>query len=301
MTWRPDIVIYHGGCNDGFGAAWACHKKWGYGTQHDDGDHGNIEYVPMGYSDKLPDIAGKNVLFVDFSLKRDAMIAASKEAKSIVVLDHHKTAEAELDEWIQLSNVENNFESIGEFIYDGQIMAFFDMQKSGARLAWEFCFPGTEPPALIQYVEDRDLWRFTFNSTHAYTKALSAYPQTFEQWTLIAEDSAVDIVNEGEAIARYHDKMVKDACANAYEVEIGGHIAIAVNVPYFLGSDCAHELLQRDKIRVYPFAAYWLKRGDGAVQWGLRSEDSRMDVSEIAKKLGGGGHRNAAGFMVPGC
>lgn len=33
--------------------------------------------------------------------------------------------------------------------------------------------------------------------------------------------------------------------------------------------------------------------------FGLRSTDEGVDVSEIAKQFGGGGHRNAAGFTVP--
>ena len=27
--WKPDICIYHGGCDDGFGAALAVHMRWG--------------------------------------------------------------------------------------------------------------------------------------------------------------------------------------------------------------------------------------------------------------------------------
>jgi nanoRNase/pAp phosphatase (c-di-AMP/oligoRNAs hydrolase) len=34
------------------------------------------------------------------------------------------------------------------------------------------------------------------------------------------------------------------------------------------------------------------------IQYSLRSEDSREDVSEVAKQFGGGGHRNAAGYQI---
>lgn len=57
----------------------------------------------------------------------------------------------------------------------------------------------------------------------------------------------------------------------------------------------AHEMLS--KYPDAPFTACWFRRADGQIQYSLRSEDSRLDVSEVAKSLGGGGHRNAAGFQ----
>ena len=56
-----------------------------------------------------------------------------------------------------------------------------------------------------------------------------------------------------------------------------------------------HELL-----KLYPdapFATCWSRSGD-RLKYSLRSEDSRMDVSEVARGYGGGGHRNASGFEV---
>jgi len=84
--WKPDICIYHGNCDDGFGAAWAIWKRWP-----------DIEFVPGVYGKPLPDVAGKNVLFVDFSAKRPEIEAMAKVAKTILIIDHHKTAEADLE------------------------------------------------------------------------------------------------------------------------------------------------------------------------------------------------------------
>ncbi len=66
---------------------------------------------------------------------------------------------------------------------------------------------------------------------------------------------------------------------------------------YHYASDAGNELLKLHPRAV--FAGTWLRRADGFIQWSLRSEDAREDVAEIAKKFGGGGHRNAAGFQVP--
>lgn len=42
------------------------------------------------------------------------------------------------------------------------------------------------------------------------------------------------------------------------------------------------------------------EREDGTVKGSLRTTDAGLDVSKIAKLLGGGGHAKAAGFTVPG-
>ena len=42
------------------------------------------------------------------------------------------------------------------------------------------------------------------------------------------------------------------------------------------------------------------ERGDGTVKGSLRTTDELLDVSKIAKLLGGGGHMKAAGFTVKG-
>ena len=83
---RPDICIYHGNCADGFTAAWAVWRMFG-----DD-----VEFVPGVYGHEPPDVAGKHVLMVDFSFKRAVLETMATSAKSIVILDHHKTAAEDL-------------------------------------------------------------------------------------------------------------------------------------------------------------------------------------------------------------
>lgn len=298
QSWKPTVCLYHRGCMDGFTAAWAVWTRWG-----DD-----VLYVPMGYGDDPPPVkADDDVLFVDFSAKRDDMAALSRCVRSVVVLDHHKTAEAELEQWRMPSVAAMTPEGVAITLaaLDGlNVLAFFDMEKSGARLAWEFCH-GTDIHPLVLRVEDRDLWRFDLDDTKFVHRYLCCQEQTFARWERIAEDYAqavaFDYVPKAESVGRYlqadFDNNVKAMLANCHKKKIGGHVVPCVNVPYFMASDTAHQLLLRDPSA--PFAAAYFVRGDGTVQYSLRSEDHRVDVSEIAKMYGGGGHRNAAGFSVP--
>lgn len=293
MTWKPDICIYHEGCDDGFGAAWAVWKKWG-----DD-----VLYEGASYGKPLKcDVRGKHVLMVDFSLKRPEMEALDRIVSTMVVLDHHKTAEAELAPWIchdwHMPNAQRDVGIwIAQLMNTTRTMAHFDMEKSGARLAWEFCFPDEQVPLFIRHIEDRDLWRFEFGeATKKFSAALRTYRQEFPLWSALADDVS-DLIEEGTSILRGHQKNVESFCANVYEADVGGVMVPVVNVPGYYASDCADLLLK--SFPDAPFAAAWFRRGDGMIQYSLRSRDDRRDVSEIAKQYGGGGHRNAAGFQVP--
>lgn len=280
------MVIYHANCPDGFCGAWVAHKILG-----DD-----AEYVPAQYSQAPPDVAGRKVLIVDFSYKRPVMRDILSQAAAVTVLEHHKTAELELagivDEFVQRPDLIAN--------PPGSELPVirFDMNKSGGRLAWEHFFPGRKAPWLVDYTEDRDLWRWALPGSRAINAALASYPRTFEKWdafcSLLGDPEAefvlANLEREGEAIIRYQDHLIDSICRCAREVEIGGHKVLAANTSV-LYSEVAGKLAEGR-----PFGAAWFIRSDGQRQWSLRSRDGGVDVSEVARLNGGGGHRNAAGY-----
>jgi uncharacterized protein len=75
-------------------------------------------------------------------------------------------------------------------------------------------------------------------------------------------------------------------------MQIGGYNVPIANLPSVFTSDAGHELAQGEAFG----GCYW-DTPRGRV-FSLRSTDSGIDVSEIAKLYGGGGHRNASGFRV---
>lgn len=293
--WKPDVVIYHDHCADGFAAAWACWMRW----------HDECEYVPANYGEAPPDVTGKNVLLVDFSYKRDVLLAMGKAAHSVIVLDHHKTAQADLAEWDAMDpdlcpeEAWRHIRLIDDHI--GQpIATLFDMDRSGARLAWDFCFP-SEAPLLIRLIEDRDLWRFTMEDTKPFSLWLRAEPFSFERFELLAQQledgrDGHEIMVEARAMQRFFDAKVDEIASFAAYQNVGDGCAITVNCPPMFASEVGHALL--DKHPTAAFSAMWFET-KGKRMWSLRSRDDRQDVSAIAASFGGGGHRNAAGFTTP--
>lgn len=301
FEWSPDMVIYHDKCADGIVAAWACWNRWG----------DSPEYRAANYGYQPPeDVPGKNILIVDFSYPADdlhSMVAAG--AKSIVILDHHKTAQAALQPFQVYANHPERFSTrVAAAMFEGlerggypPILALFDMDRSGARMAWDFAFPSMTVPRLVELAEQYDLWRFTPGTRsdaellHLALQAKGLTVRTVEgvHCELLGNNMPIQ---RGEAIYDWRAQLITEIASRAHLRTVAGvEGVISVECPYSLVSAVGHHLL--DKHPAAPFAAMSVT-GESAVTWSLRSHDDRMDVSEVAKRLGGGGHRNAAGFRV---
>lgn len=313
MQESDTIVIYHGNCWDGFCASWLFHKVLP-----------NAEYVPAQYGQAPPDVTGKFVYILDFSYKRPVMRQMLSSAKFVCVLDHHKTAEEELaglvDEFSQRPDlIQNPPGSEVPFIR-------FDMNKSGGRLAWEYLcenitsiierhqiYPeqkqsiknvwlnhATHVLWLVTYTEDRDLWRWELPNSREINAYIRSYPLDFKRWDDWGDQAPAGsawraMCEAGAAILRREKQIVDDHVRNATEIRLAGHDVLCVNATV-LFSDIAGELAKGR-----PFGVVYFDRKDGKRQWSLRSTDEGLDVSEIAKQFGGGGHRNAAGFETERC
>lgn len=297
MPYQPDVLIYHDNCDDGFAAAWAVHKKWGDG----------VEYLASNYGRDLPtfDPSGKDVLIADFSIPPEQCEDVVSRGGRILMLDHHKTAKERLADLHQivrptLNNVGRCFDRMAGS-WREKVLVEFDMNRSGARMAWDFAFPGEPIPDLILAIEDRDLWRFDRPDTRLVSLYLRSLDRDFGQWDGAAALYGNDpekFLGEAAAINRFYDQRVKAICETAGIQEFAGHSGVPVTYacPYDFVSDTCHTLLAMHPNA--PFAVAIIQNREG-ITYSLRSSDERVDVSAIAKANGGGGHRNAAGFRTP--
>lgn len=271
------LCIWHGNCQDGFGAAWAVHHALG---------KDNVEFHAGVYQDAPPDVTERDVLLVDFSYKRPVLEAMAQAARSVCVLDHHKSAMEDLaglpepfdwgtgDEWPALC-------------------ALFDMERSGAGLTWDY-FHSAPRPRLLDHIEDRDLWRFKLPNTREISAAVFSYPYEFAVWdTLMAMDLDL-LALAGTAIDRMHLREIANLLPVVQRKMVIGDLAMPVaNLPLTMTSDAGHQMAtEADGIA----ACYW-DTPEGRV-FSLRSTDTGPDCQAIAVKYGGGGHAHAAGFRV---
>lgn len=273
MTDKRTLCVYHANCDDGFAAAWA--------VRHALGD--DVEFFPGIYQVPPPDVADRDVLMVDFSYKRPVLMEMAAQAKSIVVLDHHKTAAEDLA----------GLPVPGGFNFPlSKLSALFDMKRSGAGLTWDFFHPDTPRPEFIDYIEDRDLWLKKLPGSDEFTIALRSYPQNFILWDALVAAGPEALIAEGTSIQRYYRLRVEDFKRSSYEALINGVPCWIANIPYFAASEVAGELAEQTV-----FGACYFEVEQGRWQYSLRSRHG-FDVSELAKVFGGGGHPAAAGFTV---
>src|SRR6185312_10635161 len=155
------ICIYHGNCADGFTAAWVVRKALGEDVEFHAGVYGNAP----------PDVSGRDVLMVDFSYKRPALMKMARRANSVLILDHHKTAAEDLAGF-----------PVAVEIQGEKIAAVFDMNRSGAQVTWDFFNPGESRPLLVDYTGDRDLWRFNLPLSRDVNAFVFAHEYRFDIW-----------------------------------------------------------------------------------------------------------------------
>lgn len=277
------MVIYHTyadkPCADGFTSAWVASKYLPEGTLF----HG------AAYGDAPPDVTDMDVYIVDFSYPREVLLKMHEQANRLVVLDHHKTAKDDL-------------ESLG--------FCQFDMNKSGAMMTWEyfqatksstfFADQGVSTPDVVQYVQDRDLWKFDLFKSKEVNAYIATLPTSFEAWDSLHFNMAVNfehIEDNGGTALRMIDRYVEQSKGRAYAVSFGGHIVPMVNTTFAV-SELVGELAAGQ-----PFAIGWWQGNDGLYEYSLRARDGNFDVGALAREQEynghkGGGHVRAAGFKL---
>lgn len=255
------LIVYHGNCLDGSAAALCAYLHFGI----------EAEYYPAIYGAKFsPETKGREIYFLDFSLKRKEM--ENMECNKLIILDHHKTALEELEGM--------RFEGV------------INMDKSGAMLAYEYFKPDLNPE-IIKRVQDRDLWKFEYEETEAINAHLFTLPTftlaTASEWLQTFKSSLVDLSVLGSGALRARKAVVREAMKRKRKTILDTHQIWILNATDCF-SEIAHELC-KDEL----FGATYYINSSNKYVYSLRSIGN-FDVAEIAKKFGGGGHKNAAGF-----
>jgi oligoribonuclease NrnB/cAMP/cGMP phosphodiesterase (DHH superfamily) len=273
------LILFHAGCYDGYTSAWVAANALG--------GEDAVEMKPIQYKREEKtleglQIAGREVYVVDFSFDKATVLDMAALADKMVVLDHHKTAQEALESIVGHDEMLN-------------LTVEFDMDRSGAGMTWDF-FHDFPRPLLVDLVEDRDIWKWELENSEELNAWIMSHDFDFETWDKMHRDLSFEPekpLQEAGAIIRFRDRAVKALVSNAESIVIKGHKVPAVNSAVFQ-SEVGHALMEEKPGR--PFACVWFyKRGQYI--YSLRSTDDAEDVGAIAKSLGGGGHRNAAGFV----
>jgi uncharacterized protein len=266
---KEKIIVFYDDDADGFGGAWTAYKRLGK----------RAKYIPIVLRDGDPPagLTNKKIYFIDAIFSQKSMSRIMRD-NYVVIIDHHKSRR--------------------DFIRRADHHVY-DVKRSSCVLSWKYFFPKVKVPRLLKHVEDVDLWNWKLAKSREIIAVLDSHSHNFKKWNDISNrieeaEMRKEITTEGGAIVRYEDKALHQLFeTHITPIKFLGKKVFALNSPLF-HSQAGHELAKK----MPPFGVVWYRKGD---TWkvSLRSI-GRFDVSKIAEKYGGGGHRNAAGFRISG-
>ncbi|XP_058090525.1 uncharacterized protein LOC131236960 isoform X2 [Magnolia sinica] len=252
----------------------------------------------------------------------------SSKVRSVIILDHHKTALETLRETT----------SIGK-----NVTKIIDMERSGATIAYDFfkekllgrtigadnhiggdvvsascgqLVPESELERvnrLFKYIEDGDLWRWALPDSKAFSSGMKDLNVDFNarlNVTLFDQLLALDpqfLINQGQMTISRKQKLIDDVLEQSYEIALGGGLfgyCLAVNADSVsnLRSELGHQLADKShnlQLRGIGAVVYMVPEleNNQLLKISLRSVGNE-DTTPISQKYGGGGHQNASSFML---
>lgn len=263
------VVIYHKNCQDGFAAAWAACKSLG----------DTASYIYASQGDAIPEgIDNKVVYILDFSYDPEKLDTIANLASRLVVIDHHKGAEAHVT---------------------AQKEYVFELDHSGAYLAWQYFHPGEKVPDFIEYISEQDIWKLTLPNHDTLGIYIFSRKRTFEEFDKLYElfedvSKRGEIIEKGEMLIEYRTLMLEPALHSINWINLAGVILPAVNVTLPLDE---RSTLLRDVYQAHPPVSLSYRYDDGEWKCSLRS-NGNFDCTELAGKFGGSGHPGSSGFAI---
>lgn len=275
------IGIYHKDCIDGTTAAAVLLGKFP-----------NIQFFPLkhGYTNETIDdlctqVQKSTVYIVDFSLREGHTEKLLECAEKIINIDHHIGIHE------KLQNMDREFTN---FNY------VFDNDRSGASLVWIYFYGSENIPELILLVEDGDIgkWELGEKTNHSggYLIPLVNKPKEVVK---LFEKPINEILAHGKKISSFIDHLIQTFIEHMEPVKllIGGHKITAYNATYNverIRSNIGYLLVRKHNETIGLF-----RITGGKVNFSFRGLDNvNPSALELAKILGGGGHRNSAGAQV---
>lgn len=271
--------VYHKGCIDGTASAAVLLMKHPqarlFGFSHD--------YKEKDLNELLDSIDENTVVYLlDFSLRDvNDLSKLLEKAKKVIVIDHHISAKDKME---------------GNSIAHENLEFIFDNSRSGASLTYQYFF-GNDKNRLIDLIEDRDLWKWELGeSTEFANNYLFLFVDNPHAMKSIMESFNIeDILSRGKAISEYKNKLLQNILEKNKEVfiHIGDYKVRAYNTNLFQ-SELGNILAQKyDE----PICLFGISSDNVFLSFRSLSHHTPSAL-DLARTVGGGGHRNAAGAVV---
>jgi oligoribonuclease NrnB/cAMP/cGMP phosphodiesterase (DHH superfamily) len=270
-------LITHRGCVDGFSSLFVLYLAGMI-------DRNTVLFTDVPSAKRVPDLRGKTLICADIAYQPWIIEELLERFERVVFLDHHVTIKSEIAQ-----------------IKNDRLEVVYDVNACGAVITWRWCFGDkVRLPTFLKYVNDNDLGHWLLRYTRAFTTAFEMEMDMVpdikhlkEMKRLLEPAYLKDMVKRGELYYRYRERIILSYLPYSNERKWGPYNVSFVNVAGKLASEIATRIAKENPKLDFSIA-YNLNLTSNKWVYSLRSKT--IDVGEIAKKRGGGGHRLAAAF-----
>jgi len=203
------------------------------------------------------------------------------ESNEIIVIDHHKKIETKR-----------------------KITFHHNTKKSASQLVWEYIYKNKNYPKYINYIADRDLYKFALKNSEIinngfYILGLTKTPNDIEKLSGIRDYSEIE--TSGKVFKKIKDDNLKYIVSNSkFAIDPYGNNVAITDCPRQYRSDAGNEMMNL----IHPtskknpnYSVIWKYVPDIDEYWiSLRSNG--FDVTSVFKEYGCGGHKRAGGFTL---
>lgn len=267
------IVIYHKNCPDGMTSAAIAHKVLG-----DDAEFipCSDRQVPPTYLLNHEDKKNTTVYILDFSYPIEVLKEIERDFKEVIILDHHASVK---DDVLSISG------------------GHYDADNCAAHMSYKFFNKTKSVPSFIELIDIIDLHKDERHQLDDIISYINSVDFTLENYTELIDnyDNKKDHYTKlGAAINQYVTLLEKMAIDNFDTVEFEGYTIPAVNICFDINTKSR---ILAKLYEIMPPMAMSYRYDEGQWKVSLRGNGS-IDVSALAAKYGGGGHKGSAGFVV---
>lgn len=272
-------------------------------------DYGRPVPVPHGASEGIDDFSGYDQIYI-VDLSVDELMARPELRDKIVWIDHHKTA---IDKWDARSPLTSapftgyRIDGVAACRLCWQWFQWSLTPCDGVPVKQHFIDRKVDEPSLIRLAGEYDIWdhrdpdakalQFGLRSLDQQGfSALVHYQFACGPAEQVDELYLKPVIKAGHAIKSYCDKQNDEysaTCSRTLDWE--GLKFCALNIGQRGNSDLVRGGLKPEHQAIFA----WRHTGDGvlvSLYHAPGHED--LDLSAIAKRCGGGGHRGACGFRL---
>lgn len=236
-----------------------------------------LSFIGAEYGDSAPKEifkSNKLIYILDYSYDRETM---EKLKDRVIWIDHHKTA----------------IEKLGDIDFFNKGV---DQSVAACELTWKGFALGKKIPEAVRLISKYDIHEVTNDWDKVCKfqyglKTCNTDPTNNDLWKELFENdqSTEHLISKGETVASYISKLEEHLSLNVYYITFHEFKTVVYNGP--MGNNIIKKFMSKD----CPIGIFYKIVNPNKAIVSLRSIGD-IDVSEISKLYGGGGHKNAAGF-----